>query len=363
MSLTKLAPAASTSATALAFQREDPTAQPDWDARLKQLAQPGIFHSAAWAAVLQDTYGFRPVYFTARRGNELEGVLPLMEVNSWLTGIRGVSLPFSDYCQVLGSSEGILQALFQEALKHGRLRKWKYLEVRGGAGIRGLLNDGSFSLSFYGHKLNLARDADQIFAGLDGKTRNQVRQAQKSGLVTETSQELDAVRRYYALHCRTRQKHGLPPQPFRFFAKIHEHILSKNLGAVVSAKFKNQTVASGIYFSDGVESVHKFGASDMAFQKLRANNLVMWEAIKWCVGRGNKVLEFGRTSPDNEGLRRYKLGWGTEEYPIHYFRCDLASNRIISLKDETVGWYNRVFGILPKFITRMVGAAVYKHIA
>jgi len=32
---------------------------------------------------------------------------------------------------------------------------------------------------------------------------------------------------YYRLHCLTRKRHGLPPQPTGFFQKIQEHIIAK----------------------------------------------------------------------------------------------------------------------------------------
>jgi len=49
---------------------------------------------------------------------------------------------------------------------------------------------------------------------------------------------------------------------------------------VVLASFDQENVAGAIYFHLGEKAVFKYGASDKKFQHLRANNLVMWEAIK-----------------------------------------------------------------------------------
>ena len=51
----------------------------------------------------------------------------------------------------------------------------------------------------------------------------------------------------------------------------------------------------------------------MKYQNLRANNLVMWEAIKYYSAKGFELFSFGITKPDNEGLRKFKLGWGASE--------------------------------------------------
>jgi hypothetical protein len=62
-----------------------------------------FFHGSAWAKTLQGAYGFKPVYFTASEADGRSSILPLMEVNSWLTGRRGIALPFTDDCEPLYS--------------------------------------------------------------------------------------------------------------------------------------------------------------------------------------------------------------------------------------------------------------------
>ncbi len=74
----------------------NPLLNGEWDSLLKSCANATIFHGSAWARVLCETYGYQPTYFLVREGNRLLGLLPCMEVRSWLTGYRGVALPFTD---------------------------------------------------------------------------------------------------------------------------------------------------------------------------------------------------------------------------------------------------------------------------
>jgi hypothetical protein len=168
---------------------------------------------------------------------------------------------------------------------------------------------------------------------------------------------------FYSLHCKTRRKHGLPPHPFAFFRNIHEHILSHNLGMVVIARHENHPIAASVYFQLGARAVYKYGASDEAFQHLRGANLVMWEAVKWHARQGAKTLHLGRTSIGNEGLRRFKLGWGAGEQKIEYVKYDLRNSRFVTDADESTGWYNRVFKVLPIGLSRLIGAVLYRHCA
>jgi lipid II:glycine glycyltransferase (peptidoglycan interpeptide bridge formation enzyme) len=174
---------------------------------------------------------------------------------------------------------------------------------------------------------------------------------------------MSAVRTFYALLCKTRQRHGLPAQPFGFFANIQRHILARNQGQVVLAHHGETPVAGAVYFHFGTAAIYKFGASDESLQHLRANNLVMWEAIKWHAAHGFTHLDFGRTSLTNEGLRKFKLGWGTTERLIEYVRQDLPTGAFIIAPDEASGWYNRVFNHMPVSLSRLAGALLYKHMA
>ncbi len=133
---------------------------------------------------------------------------------------------------------------------------------------------------------------------------------------------------FYQLHCLTRKRHELPVQPFQFFKKIHEHIISKKSGFIIKALYCNKIIGAAVFFHFGKKAMFKFGASDLNYQRLRMNNLIMWEAIKWYSTNGYESFCFGRTDMENVGLRRFKQGWGTKEYLIKYFKYDLTTNSL-----------------------------------
>jgi Acetyltransferase (GNAT) domain len=43
--------------------------------------------------------------------------------------------------------------------------------------------------------------------------------------------------------------------------------------------------------------------------RLKVDNLISWEAIRWAIARGAREFDFGRSPCDN-GTHRCKLGWG-----------------------------------------------------
>jgi hypothetical protein len=340
-------------------QRFNPVQEKNWDSVLALHPDKSFFHGSAWAKVLQNTYGFSPVYFAFVKGNAVQSLLPMMEVDSRLTGKRGVALPFTDDCEPLIDSESDSAAgLIRMATEYGHARGWNYMQFKG---ARRLFRDARASISFYRHDLSLAGDEDLMFGCLGGSVRRAIRKAIKSGVKVEISCTMEAVQVFHAMQCETRRKHGLPPQSFEFFRNLHEQVLSKNLGMVALAMHRGRPIAGAVHFKSGHQAVYKYGASFREFRHLRGNNLVMWEAIKWHSRQGARALDMGRASLANTGLRRFKLSWGAVEKRIDYFKYDLNADEFIAETDESLGWHNRLFQIMPLFLSRAIGAVLYRH--
>jgi hypothetical protein len=316
-------------------------------------------HGSAWARVLHETYKFTPVYFVGDNGSTSR-LLATMEVNSALTGRRGVSLPFTDECEILSSSLSDACHLFREATEYASFRGWKYLEFRGG---RNWFPQVAPSTTFFGHQLALRSGTLQLLANLDSSTRTSIRKAERENVVVEFSQSMGAMLCFYDLLCKTRKRLGVPPQPRRFFEAIHRCIIERNLGVIVLAKSGLSTIAGAVFFHFNNTALFKFGASNPSYQHLRSNNLLMWRAIEWYGKRGFTSLDFGRTSVVNEGLRRFKLGWGSYERAIKYAQYDFTTGDFVIAPDDSSGWHTRLFRLIPRTLARPIGSIVYPHVA
>src|SRR5262249_14436120 len=139
---------------------------------------------------------------------------------------------------------------------------------------------------FYGHTIELPGDDEVMFGRLHSAVRRGIRKAQSEGLRVEFGTSEGALKEFFYLHCLTRRRQGLPPQPFRFFENIRRHIFSTGQGFIATARLGKKPLAALVFLHSSAEAIYKFGASDFAYQRLRANNLVMWEAIRHCIKIG-----------------------------------------------------------------------------
>ena len=284
--------------------------------------------------------------------------MPVMEVNSFLTGKRGVSLPFTDHCQPILSDKTDFQEIIDDLITYGKKAGWKYIEWRGGEAYFQDMTPSSF---YYGHTLDLTDNEQDLLSSFRSSTKRNIKKATRENVNVEILNSLESIKEFYQLNCMKRKRHGLPPQPFLFFKEIFDHVISKDHGLVVLATHGKKAIAGAVYFHFGEKAIYKYGASDKNYQHLRANNLVMWEAIRWCTENGFKSFSFGRTEPENEGLLQFKRGWGTQEETINYYKYDLAKAEFVNDPRGFRTSYN-FLKKLPSPILNLAGTLLYKHV-
>ena len=338
----------------------DPAQQSDWDRQVLAHPEGSAFHGVAWAAVLRQTYGHRPVYLRCREGSRLLALVPLMQVGSLFRARRGIALPFSDFCPPLFFDPACQPEVFRRLCALGVERRWRYLELRGAHGVP---PTAAPCVSYHSHQLDLRGGFAEVSSRFRPSVRQALRRIERDRQLTASIEHSEAaLRAFFSLHVLTRRRHGLPPQPWRFFHHIQREIIGRKQGFVVMVRRGGQPVASMVFFHWGKTAIYKFGASDKTHQELRPNHLALATAIQRLSEGPAQTLHFGRSSLLNAGLRRFKLTWGASEDTLHYYRYDLRRAAWETSKDRTDGFYNGVFKRLPLALNRLAGVLIYPHL-
>lgn len=342
----------------MSFDIIDPVQYPGWDKLLLTHPDSSFFHTSSWAQVLR-TYDYKPLYFVSIHNYRLENLVPMMEVSSPLTGKRGVSLPFTDFCHPILAPGEASRGFIANVLKWGQGVKWKSIDFRSDGYKFGNVAPRA---TYRVHTVALRNAEHELLRSFRSSTRRNIQKARKTGVNAHCSRSLRALKEFYRLHVINRKVHGLPPQPFDFFYAIFDQILRKKLGTVVLATHDNRAVAGAVIFYFGREAIYKFGASDRKYLQLRPNNLVFWEAMRHCIRRGIKRYSLGRTVPQNKGLLQFKRGWTRDESSLGYYRYDLRRRRFVS-KGSMVKEGYRIFQWMPVSMLKLCGKLLYRHIA
>jgi hypothetical protein len=337
----------------------NPVTYPGWDEVL--LSTPGcsFFHSSSWARVLSESYGFTPTYFSVIDHGQIHALVPFMEVSSILTGKRGVSLPFTDYCEPIRNNDVIFQDVLQFVTEYGKRKGWNYIELRG---CQEELPAMPTSVTYLRHTVDLTDNPEEIFRTFRKGTKSAISKAEKQGVEIMIGDSEKAAHEFYQLNCITRKYHGLPPQPKSFFRMIYHYVIKAGLGRVVLASYRGEIIAGAVFFHFGNQAIYKYGASKRAYQDLRANNLILWNSIVHYSREGCESLCLGRTETEHEGLRSFKKGWGAREGMLGYHRYDLRLNQFVSNGEKVSKVQNKVFEKMPIPLLKIIGAISYKHV-
>ena len=342
----------------MSIQHLDPVIDSQWDSKIANFSMASFFQSSLWAKVLCASYHYNSHYFADIAPYEIKALIPMMEINSWITGRRGVSLPFSDECEPLCTDSDLFLKLFHEAKIFGSKRSWQFFEFRGG---KEWLRGATPFESYFGHRLDLRKSQESLFKCLHNSTKGALLKASSLGLLVEFSQRLDDLY-IYDLMCKARRRQGLPPQPYKFFKNIYRYVFAANHGCIALARLEGKPIAGAIFFHFKNRVIYKFAASAEKFRTLYPNNLILWKAILWHQHRGFDILEFGRTPESNHGLRKFKLNWNAEEYKIDYFRYNVRTKNFTKPKKRSSRMGFPIFKLFPISLSKIVGAALYKHV-
>ncbi len=338
----------------------DPIIDTRWAEFVKRHDSASVFHSVPWLDAIRRTYGYKPVvYTTSPPGSPLSNGIVLCQVNSWLTGRRMVSVPFSDHCEPLLDSASATAEIAETLKKSVDTGKWKYIELRP-ASEPPVLDGIIKAPAAYLHMLDLSPSADELLRRTDKTSIQQrIRRIEREGIEFERGNSAHLLNAFYRLLVQTRRRHKLPPQPIQWF---------RNLAACmgdclqIHVAFKDgQEIASILTLQHKDVLVYKYGCSDTRFKNLGATPSLLWKAITKAQADGMKRMDFGRSDADNPGLITFKNGWGAKSSQLIYLRwCKKPSPA--AAQEHSSRFARYLFAMMPDSLLEATGRILYRHI-
>jgi FemAB-related protein (PEP-CTERM system-associated) len=281
----------------------------DWDAFVRSRRDASGYHLWAWRHVFEQGLRRPCHYLTARQGDRITGVLPLVELRSWMFGRALSSLPYANYGGVLAADSDAAGALVTAAGELAADRSLSYVLLRHRKRQFPALPARSHKVSLF---LTLPEDEATLWDGLDRKVRNQIRKAAKSGIVTATG-GMELLDEFYAVFARNMRDLGTPVYGRRLFAAILEH-LPRDARLHV-ARLKGQPIAGALSYGFGSTIEVPSASSLREHRSLCPNYLVYWSILRDAIADRRTMFDFGRSTP-GDGTYQFKTQWGATPQPL-----------------------------------------------
>jgi FemAB-related protein (PEP-CTERM system-associated) len=238
----------------------------------------------------------------ALEGNRVVGILPTVLMKSVIFGKFMISLPWLDYGGPLAESPELAAGLVDFAVAIAGKARCRFLEMRA---VSRPLPDLVNKEEKYAFVLKLEGSEEAIWQSIDGKAKNQVRKAMKSGLEVDFGgpQLLDEFYRIFAYNMRDL---GTPVWPKSLFAEIFNNFPDDTELALV--RLGDLYIGGGLLIHYGDYSGVPSASSYRTFLNLCPNNILYWEVIRRSFKRGAYHFDFGRSSL-NAGTFNFKKQW------------------------------------------------------
>lgn len=190
-------------------------------------------------------------------------------------------------------------------------------------------------------QLDITKSEEELLANMRKGTRYEIRKAISLGIKITTTDNPDAIKKFYDLEVLTSKRQGFVPFSYKFLYEQFKVLCEAKKVLLYSAEFESKLLAQGFIIFYGQEAAYHYGASTEDGRKYPGAYLVQWEAIKEAKKRGMKVYNFWGVAPEDQkdhrfyGLSIFKRGFGGTDFEYLHAR-DLVINRPRYLLNSTI---------------------------
>lgn len=192
----------------------------------------------------------------------------------------------------------------------------------------------------------MALGKGDLWRRIGKKNRNMVRQAQKSGLSAEWHVGPERVSSWYELHRATQSRLGVPVFPRALFEAILDE--GREWARLLLVSGSRGIVAGALFFEFSGRSIYGYSASTKSGQDQRANDLLVFEALRRAEERGLACFDFGSDSPKQTSLLAFKEKWGALQSTTTVFSAPASSEEQSDSSSPIYGVARSLGRLLPE---------------
>ncbi len=336
----------------------DPVDHCAWTSYVQAQDSGTVFHTLGWRDAVASAFKHEPLYFVARRGERVAGVLPTFFVRSRIGGPMLVSVPYAVGGGIVADDVEAREQLFDAARVAARDRRCRWIDLRSEQAVIPGLPIVDRYVNF---RRTLPDRVEDVLGWLPRKARAAARNARNKFKleVDFGAQHLHEVWRLYSISMR---RLGSLAYPFRFFEALVDEMPERAWVSIVRREGRPIAGLVSLMHRDRIIP-YFIGTTDDA-RHYSAANFIYLTLMERAVASGYRVFDFGRSRRDNTGSFDFKRFHGFAPTPLSYQRCLLTADAAPDLSPNNPKFRlgRRIWRYLPLSVTRILGAEISKHI-
>ncbi len=156
--------------------------------------------------------------------------------------------------------------------------------------------------------IDLTKSEDELMKSFSSKTRYNIRLAQKKGVTVSEDNSDIAFEKYLELTKETTSRDKFFAHSEKYHRLLWETLHKAEVAHLLVAKYNNEIITTWILFVHDGFLYYPYGASTHKYKEVMANNLMMWEAIKF--GKKLNLNTFDLWGREiGKGFTKFKEGY------------------------------------------------------
>jgi lipid II:glycine glycyltransferase (peptidoglycan interpeptide bridge formation enzyme) len=163
--------------------------------------------------------------------------------------------------------------------------------------------------------IDLTKSEDELLKNFTSKTRYNIRLAEKKGVKVSEDNSDKAFEKYLDLTRETVSRQGFYAHTEKYhrlmWKFLHESLIVNHkspIAHLLTATYKGEIITTWVLFTWKDFLYYPYGASTEKYKNVMANNLMMWEAIKFGKKLGLSTFDlWGRE--EGKGFTKFKEGY------------------------------------------------------
>ena len=284
----------------------------------------------------------------------------------------GISLPFANYLDICCKDDDVFEFIIDYIKGIPEKYNIDYVEIRlmAHAKVDTKRNPDTTQIrcnsNNYTFILPLERNEEQVMSLSTGSNRNHTRKTYKNDWFS-VSVDACQLEAFYTVYCKTVKRLGSPAPALDFFKNIRTKFPDDTTILTVSDNDTHCVVGGMFLFLWKDTLYYYWGGALPEYNKKYINNFMYWEAVKFSISKGFKLLDLGR-SAFGSGTYNFKEQWGAQPVQLKYYHfgrehdMKAADNKHIEIKKDDFGMLISMWKHTPDFVTDFVGKRLIKYI-
>lgn len=291
-----------------------------WRGFVKNQPQGNVFQTPEMYEVFAHTSHNDPLILVAYEGEQMVGVLLANVI------YNGNKLTRAMTARAIITGGPIAKDQNPEIIR-ALIHKYKeivpsyvvYTEIRPVydlSAIRSQLEEANFRfIGHYNLTLDVSQSIETLHENMHKERKRNIMQAEKAGLQFKEVTEDAEIEQIVALISRTYKRKGVPMSYADIFMQVKQ-IMQAYVHFFAAYTAEGQMIAGQVRLCYNDLVYAWFAGSDETYFKIRPNDFLMWNVIRWSHEHGYKLFDFGGGGEPGVpyGVRDYKLKYGCEMF-------------------------------------------------